>query len=64
MQSPFRSLYRVSKLLYLPNVDVSQRITILDIMTDAAQELADETKTSAEESHINYFRDSTMVYAK
>ncbi|XP_010663036.1 uncharacterized protein LOC100256409 isoform X2 [Vitis vinifera] len=38
---PFESLDALHKLLYSPNVDVSQRILILDIMTDAAQELAD-----------------------
>ncbi|XP_057459915.1 uncharacterized protein LOC130750362 isoform X2 [Actinidia eriantha] len=39
--SPFESLDTLNKLLYSPNLDVSQRIMILDIMTDAAQELAD-----------------------
>ncbi|XP_059657297.1 uncharacterized protein LOC132303870 [Cornus florida] len=38
--SPFESLDSLNKLLYSPNVDVSQRIMILDVMTDAAQELA------------------------
>lgn len=38
---PFESLDALHKLLYSPNVDVSQRILVLDIMTDAAQELAD-----------------------
>ncbi|KAL6497202.1 hypothetical protein OROGR_029131 [Orobanche gracilis] len=37
---PLESLDSVNKLLYSPNVDVSQRILILDVMTDAAQELA------------------------
>lgn len=37
---PFESLDSLHKLLYSPNVDVSQRILILDVMTDAAQELA------------------------
>lgn len=37
---PFESLDTLNKLLYSPNVDVSQRIMILDVMTDAAQELA------------------------
>ncbi|KAJ9163853.1 hypothetical protein P3X46_023481 [Hevea brasiliensis] len=37
---PFQSLDTLNKLLYSPNVDVSQRIMILDIMTEAAQELA------------------------
>ncbi|KAL5717818.1 hypothetical protein ACHQM5_010781 [Ranunculus cassubicifolius] len=38
---PFESLDAINKLLYSPNVDISQRILILDTMTDAAQELAD-----------------------
>ncbi|KAI9173884.1 hypothetical protein LWI28_008063 [Acer negundo] len=37
---PFESLDTLNKLLYSPNVDVSQRIMILDVMTEAAQELA------------------------
>lgn len=38
--SPLESLDSLHKLLYSPNVDISQRIMILDVMTDAAQELA------------------------
>ncbi|XP_061954022.1 uncharacterized protein LOC133676367 [Populus nigra] len=38
---PFQSLESLNKLLYSPNVDTSQRIMILDVMTEAAQELAD-----------------------
>ncbi|GMN56825.1 hypothetical protein TIFTF001_025941 [Ficus carica] len=41
---PFESLDTLNKLLYSPNVDISQRIMILDVMTNAAQELA-HTKT-------------------
>ncbi|KAL0342365.1 UNVERIFIED_CONTAM: Telomere length regulation protein TEL2 [Sesamum calycinum] len=37
---PFESLDSLNKLLYSPNVDISQRVMILDIMIDAAQELA------------------------
>ncbi|KAI3454970.1 hypothetical protein Pfo_011633 [Paulownia fortunei] len=37
---PLDSLDSLNKLLYSPNVDISQRIMILDVMTDAAQELA------------------------
>ncbi|XVF08761.1 hypothetical protein REPUB_Repub07fG0030800 [Reevesia pubescens] len=37
---PFESLDTLNKLLYSPNVDVSQRIMILDVMTQAAEELA------------------------
>lgn len=39
----FESLDTLKKLLYSPNLDISQRIMILDVMTEAAQELA-ETK--------------------
>lgn len=41
---PFESLDTLNKLLYSPNVDISQRIMILDVMTNAALELA-HTKT-------------------
>ncbi|XP_021762025.1 telomere length regulation protein TEL2 homolog [Chenopodium quinoa] len=37
---PFESVNTVNKLLYSPHLDVSQRIMILDVMTDAAEELA------------------------
>ncbi|KAK4779162.1 hypothetical protein SAY86_006690 [Trapa natans] len=40
---PLESLEMTHKLFYSPNVDISQRIMILDIMSEAAQELA-ETK--------------------
>ncbi|PWA87366.1 embryo defective protein [Artemisia annua] len=42
---PLGSLDPINKLLYSPNVDTSQRILILDVMTDAALELA-HAKTS------------------
>ncbi|KAK9080539.1 hypothetical protein SSX86_000297 [Deinandra increscens subsp. villosa] len=42
---PLGSLDPINKLLYSPNVDTSQRILILDVMTDAALELA-HTKTA------------------
>lgn len=38
---PLESLDTINKLLYSPNVDTSQRILILDVMTAAAHELAD-----------------------
>ncbi|KAK1289744.1 putative protein phosphatase 2C 19 [Acorus calamus] len=44
VSSPFESLEPLTNLLYSPNVDISQRILILDVMTDAAQELS-ETQT-------------------
>ncbi|XP_070043661.1 uncharacterized protein [Nicotiana tomentosiformis] len=37
---PHESLNTLNKLLYSPNLDVSQRLMILDVMTEAAQELA------------------------
>lgn len=37
---PFESVSALNKLLYSPNVDISQRILILDVMTDASLELA------------------------
>ncbi|KAF6155345.1 hypothetical protein GIB67_019871 [Kingdonia uniflora] len=37
---PFESVDALNKLLYSPNVDISQRILILDVMTDGAEELA------------------------
>nr|XP_027190289.1 telomere length regulation protein TEL2 homolog isoform X2 [Cicer arietinum] len=42
---PFESLDTLHKLLYSPNVDISQRIMILDVMTEAAQELAESKIT-------------------
>ncbi|KAL6182564.1 hypothetical protein ACLB2K_043983 [Fragaria x ananassa] len=38
---PVESLETLNKLLYSPNVDISQRLMILDVMTEGAQELAD-----------------------
>ncbi|KAI3933451.1 hypothetical protein MKX01_022030 [Papaver californicum] len=40
VMSPLESLGVLHKQLYSPNVDVSQRILILDAMTDAAEELS------------------------
>ncbi|KAL3818589.1 hypothetical protein ACJIZ3_004494 [Penstemon smallii] len=37
---PLGSLDSLNKLLYSPNVDISQRVMVLDVMTEAAQELA------------------------
>lgn len=38
---PFESLDTLNKLIYSPNLDISQRIMILDVMTESAQELAE-----------------------
>ncbi|OVA20501.1 Telomere length regulation protein [Macleaya cordata] len=40
VMSPLESLGVLNKQLYSPNVDISQRILILDVMTDAAEELS------------------------
>ncbi|PKA50062.1 putative protein phosphatase 2C 19 [Apostasia shenzhenica] len=37
---PFECLDVLTKLIYSPNVDVGQRILMIDVMTEAAQELA------------------------
>ncbi|KAK2390956.1 hypothetical protein P8452_28149 [Trifolium repens] len=42
---PIESLDTLHNLLYSPNVDISQRIMILDVMTEAAQELAESKIT-------------------
>ncbi|KAL5543994.1 hypothetical protein UlMin_007778 [Ulmus minor] len=54
VMSPFESLDTLNKLLYSPNIDTSQRIMILDIMTKAAQELA-YAKTVKPKHHIKPF---------
>ncbi|KAL7161768.1 hypothetical protein ACSBR2_042276 [Camellia fascicularis] len=41
VMSPFESLDTLNKLLNSPHVDIGQRIMMLDVMTDAALELAD-----------------------
>ncbi|KAL7139542.1 hypothetical protein ABFS83_09G059400 [Erythranthe nasuta] len=38
--SPIESLDSLNKLLYSPNVDMSQRVMVLDVMIDSAKELA------------------------
>ncbi|XP_031485336.1 uncharacterized protein LOC116254240 isoform X2 [Nymphaea colorata] len=42
---PFESLDVLTKLLYSPNVDISQRILILDVLTDGALELSHAKST-------------------
>ncbi|KAI4304715.1 hypothetical protein MLD38_040190 [Melastoma candidum] len=44
---PLESLGGAHQLLYSPNVDISQRIMILDVMTEAAEELAQAKITKA-----------------
>ncbi|XP_072980765.1 uncharacterized protein [Typha angustifolia] len=50
---PFESLDVLTKLLYSSNVDVSQRILIIDVMTEAAQELAETKIIRREQKHGN-----------
>ncbi|VFQ62091.1 unnamed protein product [Cuscuta campestris] len=47
---PNESLNELNRLIYSPNLDISQRILILDVMTDAAQELAN-SRTSKPKQH-------------
>ncbi|KAK8924040.1 putative protein phosphatase 2C 19 [Platanthera zijinensis] len=47
---PFESLHVLTKLLYSPKVDISQRILIIDVMSEAAQELADTTFITVDQS--------------
>ncbi|KAL6997026.1 hypothetical protein U1Q18_007149 [Sarracenia purpurea var. burkii] len=54
--SPFESLDTLNKLLYSPSVDTSQRIMILDVMTDAAQELADTKITKPKHQPRTLYR--------
>ncbi|CAN4117730.1 unnamed protein product [Withania somnifera] len=49
---PHESLSTLNNLLYSPNLDVSQRLMILDVMTEAAQELAN-TKISRPKQRSN-----------
>lgn len=44
---PMESVNGAHQLLYSPNVDISQRIMILDVMTEAAEELAQAKITKA-----------------
>ncbi|KAJ1279830.1 hypothetical protein BS78_04G185600 [Paspalum vaginatum] len=55
---PFESLDVLTKLLYSSSVDVSQRILIIDAMTEAAQELA-EAKIVKTEQHGNLITDTS-----
>ncbi|KAK9117429.1 hypothetical protein Sjap_016376 [Stephania japonica] len=48
---PFESLDALNAQLYSPNLDVSQRILIIDVMIDAAQELADAKITKVKHQH-------------
>ncbi|KAL6899663.1 hypothetical protein ACP4OV_006321 [Aristida adscensionis] len=56
---PFESLDVLTKLLYSSSVDVSQRILIIDVMTEAAQELAETTIVKTEKRHGNLVSDTS-----
>lgn len=61
---PFESLDTITQLLYSPNVDISQRVLILDVMTEAAQELSD-TKfihTKCQQNLVSDVSDSQAWY--
>lgn len=51
---PFESLAVLNKLIYSPNVDLSQRILIIDVMANAAQELADVKTLRSKTWHAEF----------
>uniref|UniRef100_A0A0D3F775 protein-serine/threonine phosphatase n=1 Tax=Oryza barthii TaxID=65489 RepID=A0A0D3F775_9ORYZ len=55
----FESLDVLTKLLYSSSVDVSQRILIIDVMTEAAQELAETKIVRRELRHGNLISDTS-----
>ncbi|KAL5211677.1 hypothetical protein ABZP36_022524 [Zizania latifolia] len=55
----FESLDVLTKLLYSSSVDVSQRILIIDVMTEAAQELAETKIIKRELQHGNLISDKS-----
>ncbi|KAF0929395.1 hypothetical protein E2562_021419 [Oryza meyeriana var. granulata] len=55
----FESLDVLTKLLYSSSVDVSQRILIIDVMTEAAQELAETKIARRELQHGNLISDTS-----
>ncbi|KAG8071319.1 hypothetical protein GUJ93_ZPchr0006g44720 [Zizania palustris] len=55
----FESLDVLTKLLYSSSVDVSQRILIIDVMTEAAQELAETKIVKRELQHGNLISDKS-----
>ncbi|CAL5057312.1 unnamed protein product [Urochloa decumbens] len=56
---PFESLDVLTKLLYSSSVDISQRILIIDVMTEAAQELAETKIVKTEQRHGNLITDNS-----
>ncbi|KAL1567897.1 telomere length regulation protein TEL2 [Salvia divinorum] len=61
---PLESLESMHKLLYSPNVDISQRIMILDVMTDAAQELANTRILKSEHRSMTLISSSDQPWFK
>ncbi|KAJ4974448.1 hypothetical protein NE237_007622 [Protea cynaroides] len=59
---PFESVAAVNKLLYSPNVDISQRILMLDVMIDAAQELANATSNRPRHQQRNLISTSEQPW--
>ncbi|VAI58130.1 unnamed protein product [Triticum turgidum subsp. durum] len=57
--SPFESLDVLTKLLYSSSVDISQRILVIDVMTEAAQELAETKIVESEQRHGNLISDTS-----
>ncbi|CAN6273354.1 unnamed protein product [Urochloa humidicola] len=56
---PFESLDVLTKLLYSSSVDISQRILIIDVMTEAAQELAETKIVKTEQRLGNLITDNS-----
>lgn len=56
---PFESLDVLTKLLYSSSVDISQRILIIDVMTEAAQELAETKIEKIEQRQRNMISDTS-----
>ncbi|CAN6279091.1 unnamed protein product [Urochloa humidicola] len=56
---PFESLDVLTKLLYSSSVDISQRILIIDVMTEAAQELAETKIVKTEQRRGNLITDNS-----
>ncbi|KAL4566649.1 hypothetical protein LXL04_030769 [Taraxacum kok-saghyz] len=52
VNSPLQTLDPITKLLYSPNLDTSQRIMILDVMTNSALELTSQKSNSKSKSKL------------
>jgi telomere length regulation protein len=57
--NPFESLDVLTKLLYSSSVDISQRILVIDVMTEAAQELAETKIINKQQRHGNLISDTS-----